>query len=405
MRHTSLFLSILILGLSSGLPLVLIGSTLQAWFTEAHQSLLDIGFLSLVGIPYTYKFIWAPLLDFYIPPFLGQRRGWIVIFQIFLLILFLNLSFLNPSQHAFLMGLTAFIIAFCSASQDVSISAYLVDIKNKTQDQGLIASAYIIGYRLAMILSGAGALILAQRIDFNHAYQIICCFALIILSTTFFIQEPLSHKKPISLKNSITQPFLNFFKKYPKKIILLFLLILIFYKFGEAFLFSFNTTFLIRGLHYSLTQIALANKILAVGTAIIGSLLAGLLLRKISLFQGLILFGVLQALSNLSYVLLAYLGPNHFYFLLGAIFVEYFSGALASTAFLALTLHLCDKTYAATQYALLNALESLGRVYIGPAAGFILTYFSLSWVNFYWLSFLLAWPALLLIIPVRKYLN
>ncbi len=392
-------LALLILGFASGLPFCLIGSTLQAWYTEAGLSLVGIGLLSLIGQPYAYKFFWSPLMDRYIPPFLGRRRGWILLTQIALVFLLFFISAFSPNSSPKALAALAVIIAFCSASQDISISAYLVDVCDQTKEKGLGAASFVIGYRISMILSGAMALILAQHLGFQDAYMIMSGVMFLALILTFIAPEPLASPPPKTLKAAIREPFLEFFSRFKISTALALLFVLIFYKLGDAFLLSFNTTFLLRGLGFSLTQVALANKIVGVIAAILGGIVAGFWMKRLSLFQALLIFGCIQALANLGYVLLAMMG-HRLGFMMVTLFIEYFCSALGSTAFIALTMSLCNRQYSAAQYALLNAMESLGRIYVGPIAGILLV--SIGWVDFYWVSFFLAWPGIGLIILLRK---
>lgn len=397
-KMTRKSIALLILGFASGLPFSLIGSTLQAWYTEAGLSLLGIGLLSLIGQPYAYKFIWSPLMDRYIPPFLGRRRGWILITQIGLVCLLFLISGLSPEQHPKALAFLAVIIAFCSASQDISISAYLVDVCDQNKEKGLGAASYVIGYRLSMILSGAVALILAQHLGFQKTYQIMSGVMFLALILTFLAPEPIFSAPPRTLKQALIEPFRDFFSRYSVSTVLGLLALLVFYKLGDAFLLSFNTAFLLRGLSFSLTEVAFANKIMGVIAAILGGLVAGFWMKKLSLYQALLIFGVIQAFSSLGYVVLAYYG-HHLGLMMASLFIEYFCSALGSTAFLAFTMSLCNQHYSAAQYALLNALESLGRIYVGPIAGIALSY--LNWVDFYWVSFLLAWPGVLLVFVLK----
>jgi len=398
-------LGLFILGMSSGLPAVLIGSTLQAWFTYSGASLISIGFLSLIGLPYTYKFLWSFFLDrFDLNIYkISQHRAWILLAQFILIFLLFLLANFSPSTQPKLLAGLALVIAFISATQDIASSGYLVDI-GKDQS-GPSAASFITGYRISMIIAGALALILADHLGFKITYQIMSSlmFLFFILNLLFIPNPTHETLRPKNIKQAITEPFLNFFKKYPVKISILILLLLFFYKLGNAFLFTFNTVFLLRILHFSLTDLALANKIMGLSAALLGGVIAGLWMRKLSLFQALLIFGLIQALANLGYVLLAFIGGTHFDLMASVLFIEYFCSALGSTAFIALTMHLCDLKYSASQYALLNSLESVGTVYLGPIAGFLLVGLKISWPEFYLLSFLLCIPGLVLVLILKKY--
>lgn len=404
-------LGLFILGLSSGLPAVLIGSTLQAWFTQSGSSLISIGFLSLIGLPYTYKFLWSFVLDRFDLNFykISRHRSWVLLTQFFLIFLLFLLANFSPSTQPKLLAGLALIIAFISATQDIASAGYLVDIgkdlNSKNNSSGLSAAGFITGYRIAMIIAGALALILADHLGFKITYQIMSSFMLLFFILNLcFIPNP-DHKtpRPKNIKQALTEPFLNFFQKYPLKISILILLLLFFYKLGDAFLLSFNTVFLLRVLHFSLTDLALANKIMGLIAALLGGLVAGFWMRKLTLFQALLIFGLIQACANLGYVLLAWIGHPSFNLMASVLFIEYFCSALGSTAFIALTMHLCDLKYSASQYALLNSFESFGRVYLGPIAGFLLVGLKISWPEFYFLSFILCFPGLFLVLVLKRY--
>jgi len=404
-QNSRKLLSLFILGMSSGLPAVLIGSTLQAWFTQSGSSLLILGFLSLIGLPYTYKFLWSFLLDRFNLNFykISQHRSWILLTQFILIFLLFLLANFSPSSQPKLLASLALIIAFVSATQDIASSGYLVDIgKNHS---GPSAASFITGYRISMIIAGALALILADHLGFKITYQIMSSLMLVFfILNILIIPNPVQQtQRPHNIKKAITEPFLNFFQKYPVKISLSLLALLFFYKLGNAFLLTFNTVFLLRVLHFSLTDLALANKIMGLIAALLGGLAAGFWMRKLSLFQALLLFGLIQAFANLSYVFLAWIAHPSFNLMASVLFIEYFCSALGSTAFIALTMHLCDLKYSASQYALLNSLESFGTVYLGPIAGFLLASLKISWPEFYFLSFILALPGVFLVFLLKKY--
>ncbi len=395
-------LAVFLLGFSSGLPLALTTATLSAWFTEANISLLGIGILSLVGQPYVYKFLWAPLMDRFIPPFMGRRRGWILITQCLLVITIATMALLTPEKHAGLMGVLALIIAFCSASQDISINAYQTDVLHENE-LGFGASLNVLGYRIAMIVSGAFALILAQHAGWQVTYLVMSALMLVGIITNWFAPEipPQKQLAPQTLKSAVFEPFVEFFQRKGPWLAIALLLIIVLYKLGDAFALSLNTTFLLRGVHFSLTDVGVANKGFGLISNIVGGLIAGILLTRIRLFYGLIIFGLLQALSNLTYMLLAHVGHNYG-LMLFAISSEYFCSGLGTAAFLALIMSICNARYTATQFALLSALSAVGRVYVGPVAAIMVEH--LGWTWFYFWSFIIALPGTLLIFVVNPFL-
>ena len=392
-------LALFFFGFASGLPLSLSVSTLSAWYTQDGVSLMGIGMLSLIGQPYVYKFLWAPLMDRYIPPFLGRRRGWILITQIGIIAALLSMSVLSPAHNPLLLAGMATLVAFSSASQDISFSAYLVDVSD-AKTRGINAAIQNAGYRIATIFSGALALVLAEAVGWHITYQLMALLMLVGIITCFWAPEPLyENTSPHTLKQAVVQPFVTFFKRFTVRSTLWLLLVLILYKMGDAFFLSFNTTFLLRDLHFTLIEVGLANKLMSIVAAIVGGLLGGWIMIRIDLFKALVIFGILQALSNLVYMALALIGHN-LGFMMFSIFTEQFCSALGSVAFTALLMSLCDLRYSATQYALLSALVSISRVYVGPAAALLIEHIGWSW--FYFFTFLISLPGVALLFVIRK---
>lgn len=382
--------STLLLGFSSGLPLALTSSTLQAWFTVTGASLLAIGSLSLIGQPYVYKFLWAPLLDRWIPPLLGRRRGWIILIQLVLIIAITGMALANPHTSAILLISIAFIVAFLSASQDIAIDAYRTDIL-KPNERGLGTTLYSWGYRAAMLVSGALALALAEYIGWRSTYLLMAGLIAIGLFGAWFGEEPIDEEEkhpPTSLYSAIVDPFKEFLSRKSAWLILLFIVL---YKFGDALSISLTTPFLIRGLGFSLSTVAFVNKGVGFFAAMLGLLAGGVLMTRISLFRALLYFGVLQAVAILTLLKLALVGHN-FHWLVFAISIDSFCNAMASIAFVALLMSLCNHRYTATQFALFSALAGAGRVFVGPLAGLIVSYF--SWPVFFVISLATCLPGL-----------
>lgn len=387
-RRTS---SILFLGFFSGLPLVLSGSTLQAWFTTAGVSIAGIGALTLVSFPYVLKFLWAPLMDRYSVRWFGRRRGWIAVTQILIALTLMSMAFCNPIQYGYLLAVFACLLAFFSASQDIAINAYQTEILVE-EERGVGASAYVVGYRLAILVSGGLALIFADFIGWKLTYIIM---ALVMLSGVFFTRvspKNTSHQdSPKTIKAAIVDPFRDFLSRKSAIIILLFIIL---YKFGDAFGLSLNTAFLLRGVGFSLIDIGTVYKITSVVATLAGTFVGGVLMSRLSLYRSLFIFGVLQSLSLLLFVWLALVGKN-FTLMASAIGAEFFTGGMATAAFFALLMSLCNKRYTATQFALFSAIASVGRVMIGPIAAVVVS--NLGWAFFYMVAALLAIPGLFLL--------
>lgn len=393
--------STLLLGFSSGLPLALISSTLQAWFTVTGASLLVIGSLGLIGQPYIYKFLWAPLLDRWIPPVLGRRRGWLIITQLSLLIAIAGMALADPQSSPSLLIVLAFLVAFLSASQDIAVDAYRTDILAPCE-RGLGTTLYSWGYRIAMLVSGALALALAEYLGWHTTYLLMASLIGIGLFGSWFGEEPTDEQEmhpPTTLQAAIVEPFKEFLSRKSAWLILLFILL---YKFGDALSISLTTPFLIRGLNFSLSTVAVVNKGVGFFAALLGLLTGGILMARISLFRALLYFGILQAGAILALLQLAIVGHNY-HWLVFAIFIDNFCNAMASIAFIAFIMSLCNHRYTATQFALFSALASVGRVFVGPIAGLIVTYF--SWPVFFLLSLLASLPGLGLLWYLRENLN
>ena len=379
----------LLLGFSSGLPLALTASTLQAWFTVTGASILTIGSLGLIGQPYVYKFLWAPLLDRWIPPLLGRRRGWLIITQFALLLAIAGMTLADPKASPSLLVSLAFLVAFLSASQDIAVDAYRTDVL-KPYERGLGATLTSWGYRIGMLVSSALALVLADKFGWRPMYLIMAGLMSIGLFASWFGENPAEQQstRPSSLHAAVVEPFKEFLSRKSAWLILLFIVL---YKLGDALSVSLTTPFLIRGLGFSLTTVAFVNKGIGFVATMLGLLAGGLLMTRIRLFTALFYFGILQAGAILALLQLALVG-HHYGFLVFAIFTDNFCNAMAGIAFLAFIMSLCDHRYTATQFALFSALASVGRVFIGPVAGLIVTYF--SWPVFFILSLAACAPGL-----------
>jgi PAT family beta-lactamase induction signal transducer AmpG len=381
-------LIMLMMSFSSGLPIALVLGTLQMWYTVSNASVVAIGLLTLVGLPYTYKFLWAPFMDRFVPPFLGRRRGWILITQILLLFGILFMSLVSPGEHPLLLASLAIVVAFFSASQDVVLDAYRTDILNQPE-RGAALAIWANGYRLAMIVSGAVALILAAYVGWHLTYMIMAILMLIGIVTTFLAPEPQIHGEiPKTLKVAIIGAFGEFLRR---RYAWLLLLVVILYKLGDAFSLSLASVFFYRTLGFNLVEIAWVFKIFATGAGLAGVLLAGALMARWSLYKSLMVFGWMQALALLSFSVLALVGKNVPMFAT-SVFLEHFTSGMGTVALLAFITALCDRRFSATHYALLSAVMTIGRTFIGPVAGFSIEF--VSWPIFFVIACLLGLVAL-----------
>ena len=384
---------LLALGFASGLPLALTGGTLQAWATVENVSLQDIGFLTLVGTAYTLKFLWAPLVDRYVPPFLGRRRGWMAVTQVLLALGMVAMGQLSPADSLGPLAMLAVLVAFFSATQDIAFDAYRTDVL-QAKERGAGAALSVLGYRLAMLVSGGLALILAdQWLGWQNMYLAMGALMLLGVFATLAAPEPQNPgRAPVSLSEAVVAPLKEFFSR--DKVWLLLLLIVL-YKLGDAFAGALSTTFLIRGAGYSVTEVGTINKIMGLTATIVGALVGGGLMTKFGLYRSLMFFGVLQAVSNFGYWLIAINQPN-IYLMAAGVGFENLCGGMGTAAFVALLMGLCQQQFSATQFALLSALSAVGRTYLaGPLAPPLVE--SLEWSGFFVVTVVIALPGLWLL--------
>ena len=388
---------LLMLGFSSGLPLALTAGTLQAWLAAENVDIVAIGWFALVGQPYTYKFLWAPFMDRYVPPLLGRRRGWLLVTQVLLAAAIVFMGTLTPANSVWLLGVTALSVAFLSASQDIVFDALRAD-SLKRDERGAGAAVSVLGYRVAMLVSGAGALILADNwLGWQGTYWLIAALMGVGMLGTWFVVEPEPQGAvPKTLDEAVLKPFAEFFTR-EGAVALLALVVL--YKLGDAFAGNLTTTFLLRGPGFSLTEVGAMNKGFGLAATIFGALAGGALMAKMRLYRALLVFGALQALTNLGFMLLAASGKSYALMVM-VIGLENLCGGMGTAAYVALLMALCDRRFSATQYALLSALSAVGRVYVGPVAGYLVEGF--GWEVFFLFSFLIALPGLAVLVWMRN---
>lgn len=377
----------LLLGFSAGIPLALTGATLQAWMTQAGVSLSSIGIFSLVGLPYTVKFLWAPLLDRYSLPFLGKRRGWLVLFQLALLIGVFCMGQTNPAANLSTMALLALLVSFFSASQDIVVDAFRTEIL-KPEEQGTGAGVYVTGYRVAMLVSGAVALTMSDHLPWSTVYAIMACAMGIGIVASLIAEEPETHTVPAkNLDEAFTRPLIQFMSRISAFEIIAFIIL---YKMGDTFASLLSTPFLVaKG--YSNTTIGLLNKFVGAGGTIVGAGLGGGLVVRWGIGRSLFVFGVFQMVSNLVYLVLTALPADPV--ALGiCIGIENICGGLGTAAFTAFLMRLCSRGESAGQYAMLTSFMAVSRVLLGPAAGVVAE--KLGWPLYFSLSMVLAVPGL-----------
>jgi MFS transporter, PAT family, beta-lactamase induction signal transducer AmpG len=494
------FFIITLLGFASGLPLALTGQAMQAWLSMEGLDVATIGFLSLVGLPYTFKFLWAPLMDRFELPWLGRRRGWLIVTQLMLAALLMLMSTLNPKGATQAFALLAVLVAFVSASQDVVIDAYRTDLL-PAPERGMGSSLNVVGYRVAMILSGGIALIWTDpqqgggwtwpevyrlmamlmvgaaavsalalpRLSTPSApktvarHDVVGFIAVVLAVVTGYVVtdrvvapalhhwlEPwwIGSTLPKALQGrwvdllallvgiAITLPLAawaarrarfetlmsglsNYFSMPGAAV---FLVLIVFYKLGDAFAGSLMTPFLLKAMAFTPAEVGVVNKVIGLWLTIAGALLGGAAMLKLGLWRSLVLFGALQLLSNLGFWWLAVAGKGQLAGLtipafdwgfvklaqatpvdgglLLVIAAENLTGGMGTAAFLAFMMSLCNQRFTATQFALLSAFASVGRVWVGPLAGVLAE--SIGWPSFFIVSTIAGAPALVLLWWMRR---
>lgn len=394
-------LVILLLGFSSGLPAALTASTLQAWFTEAGINLHTIGAVTLLVMPYSFRFLWAPLFDYFKIPGMDRRRGWLFVTQVGLVIAISAMAIATPQQSFKLdawsipwLMILGFITAVLSTSQDIVINAYQIEIL-PVEERGLGAAIYTTGWRLGAIISGALALVLAKEWGWKETYLLMAGLMSIgIVATVIAPQAMIIKQASTTLIHSLVLPIKDFFQRYGLKTASLFFLLIITYKAGDALALALNTTFLLRHVGFDLATIGLVNKTVSLISALLGGLVAGILMTRISLYRSLIIFGIIQGTANLSYAAMAYFGKN-LLLLIFVAFTENFCSGMGTIALLALIMSLCNIQYTATQFALLSALAFLARTFVGPVSAVMVD--SMGWFKFFIGCFILSLPTLIFV--------
>lgn len=379
------------MGFACGLPLLLTISVLQAWMKEEGVDLTVIGMMALVGVPYTLKFLWAPFLDRFTLPFLGRRRGWLLIAQVALIFSIGGLGFTDPGSSPWMVAFAAFLVTFFSASQDIVVDAYRRE-DFPDEQLGFASSLYINGYRVGMLLASGGGLIMADHIPFSMVYLIMAGCMLPGVITTLVAHEPeITEKKPESMKEAVFDPLVEYFSREGAIWILAFILL---YKIGDTMASSMTTPFYL-DVGFSKTEIGAVVKLFGFWATIIGSLVGGILMLHLGISRSLWVFGFLQAISTAGFALLARIGHN-VPALSGVIAFENLSSGMGTAAYAAFMASITNKRFTATQYALLTSLMGVPRVLASAPTGFLAK--NLGWESFFISCTLIAIPGILLLL-------
>ena len=385
-------------GFSSGLPLFILISLIPAWLRIENIDLKVIGLFSLIQLPFTWKFIWAPIFDRY-KILMGRRRGWLIVFQILLLLSIASLGFFDAAIDLKTIALISFLIAIFSASHDVVIDAYRREILDDAE-LGIGNAIHVNAYKISSLIPGSLSLILADMSSWQNVFLITSLFMLIGIGMTLTVKEPVTQFiQPKNLKDSVIQPFISFFKKNGRENALYILLFIFLYKLGDSMATALVTPFYI-DLNFSMTEIGIIAKNAGLWASVIGGFLGGIWMIKIGINKALWIFGFLQLVTIIPFIVLSMVGHN--LILLGiTVGLESFAMGLGTTALIAFISKQTDPRYTATQFALFTSLASIPRSITNASTGFIVE--SLGWTNFFYLCFMLAIPGMLLLLKVAPY--
>lgn len=392
-------LAVLLLSFASGLPFNLTGSTLQAWLASAHVDIKTIGIFALVGTPYILKFLWAPLLDRYLPPLLGRRRGWILINQLALAVAIAVMGLGSPAEDLRSLGVMALLVAFLSASQDIVVDAYRVDVIPPAE-RAIAAAAATFGYRSAAMFAGALLILIAGYLGWRLAYLLVSAIMLATVFATLRAPEPeVPGRPPLTLADAVIHPLRDLLSQPGAWG---FLLLVLLYKVGDAFALSLYSAFMIKGVGFSLQELSIAGKVNMTVSTMIGVAIGGWVYMRWGMFRSLLVLGIGQALTNLLYMWLALAGKK-LWLLVLATSVDTSVGGMGQAAFIAFLVAQCNSSYSATQYALLSALAAVPRTIISSVAGYVVA--AVGWAHFFVITFLTAMPGLVLLILLRSRIN
>jgi len=377
------------LGFASGLPLALTRTTLGAWMTNAGVDLKTIGLFALVTLPYSFKFVWAPLLDRFSFPLFGRRRGWMVLAQVGLLIGIGVMSKINPQNAPLAIAAMAVLVAFFSASQDVAADAYRTDVLPPAE-RASGTSTWIMGYRIAMLVSGAGALVLSDHMPWSRVYFIMALLMGIGIVATWLAPEPEAVRPPRTIADAVVKPFVDFFTRKGAVLALAFVML---YRMGDTIAGGMVMPFLIlRG--FSNSEIGYWNKGVGFAATIVGVMLGGGLVAKFGVRRCLLSFGALAALANTGYLALAIYGKS-LALLAVAIGIDNVFGGMVDAAFAAFVMSLCNRSFSATQFALLSSASTLIGRLVSAGSGWLAL--SVGWPAFFTITIVAVLPSLVLL--------
>ena len=394
-------------GFTSGLPLYFLINLIPAWLRSEHVDLKTIGLMALIGLPFTWKFIWSPVIDLVRLPFLGRRRGWMLVTQIGLLLALLAYAFLNPAQHLYVIMGLSLVVAFFSASQDIVLDAFRREILSD-EELGLGNSIHVNAYRIAALVPGSLSLILADLMPWHNVFIITALFMLPgLLMTLFLAKEPdIPPTVPRTFAQTVSDPFSEFFSRKGIKQAVLVLLFIFLYKLGDSMATALATPFYI-DMGFSKTDIGLIAKNAGLWPAVIFGIIGGIWVNKLGVNRALWLFGLVQWVTILGFVWLAsfghfeHVGASERTMLAVVIAAEAVGVGLGTVALVSYMAQQTNTAFTATQFALLSSLSAVPRTFMNATAGFLIE--AMGYVNFFWLCFMLGIPGMLLLFKVAPW--
>lgn len=386
-------------GFSSGLPLYLLIQFIPAWLRSFDVDLGTIGLINLVLFPYTWKFVWSPLVDRFVPPFLGRRRGWMLVTQLTLMGLIASLALFNPVTDLASIVWVVAGIGFVSATQDIVIDALRREILSD-EELGAGNGFYAQAYRIASFVPGSLGLILVGYYPWAVAHIVIAAFMLVGVVTTLIISESSKPgEEPQTLKSAVVEPFVEFFNRDGWGSAIWILLFILFYKLGDSMATALETPFFL-DMGFSTVEVGTIAKVSKTIGATVGTILGGIVMIKLGINRSLWIFGVFQIVSILGYVALSMVGYNHFMLALASGF-EYLGVGLGSVALIAFMARSTNRHFTATQFALLSSLAAVPRTFVSAGTGYIIE--SVGYTQFFMICFVCALPGMLMLLKIAPW--
>jgi MFS transporter, PAT family, beta-lactamase induction signal transducer AmpG len=386
-------------GFTSGLPLYLLIQLVPAWLRSEGVGLAEIGFFALIGFPYTWKFIWSPIMDRFTLPFLGHRRGWMLVTQVALLVSIAAMGFIQPALSIWTVAYLAAAVAFFSASQDIVLDAFRRELL-PDGELGLGNAIHVQTYRLSGLVPGSLALILSDYLPWHTVFTVVALFMLVGIGVTLVIDEAITDPTPPkTMREALIEPFREFVDRKGIQAAALILAFLFLYKLGDSMATALQTPFFI-DMGFSRTEIGSVAKFAALVASIFGGLFGGVVMIKLGINRALWIFGVVQVVSILGFALLSVVG-NNLWMLGAANAFEYLGVGLGTAAFVAFIARTTNPSFAATQFALFTALAAVPRTVANSVTGVIVE--QVGWTNFFLLCTVLAIPGMLLLFKIAPW--